>query len=365
MVFLPIVNRVSEKGEVPLWYKFITMKGKVLLTGISGFLGSHTAIQLLNKGYEVVGTLRDIKRADEIKKIIAGHTSNINNLSFAQAELSDENVWQQLTKGVDFVQHVASPFPRELPKHEDELIIPAKNGVLFILKAAAANGVKRVVITSSSSTVLYGKPKGKESGTFDETVWTDAANRDDTTPYFRSKTIAEKAAWDFIKADKSGLELVTVLPGAILGPVLENDFGTSANIVLKMLDGSMPAVPGIGFDIVDVRSVADMLIRSMEMPEAAGERFLSSAGFLSFGDVAAILKAKYPGRKIPQRILPDFLTRVLSWFEKALAPALLDLGKQRRANSNKAKRMLNWQPIDNNEAVIACAESLISLGLVK
>ncbi|OOQ61693.1 SDR family oxidoreductase [Mucilaginibacter pedocola] len=341
------------------------MKKRVLLTGISGFLGSHTAIQLLNKGYEVVGTLRDQKRAEAIKNVIAKHTEHTANLSFAQAELSDEKVWAKLCEDIDYVQHIASPFPRETPKHEDELIIPAKNGVLFILKAASAAGVKRVVLTSSSSAVLYGKPAGQESGTHDETVWTDATNKADTTPYFRSKTIAEKAAWDFIKANKSGMELVTVLPGAILGPVLEDDFGTSANIVLKMMDGSMPAIPNIGFDVVDVRSVADSLILAMEKPEAAGERFISSAGFLSFPEVSAILRSKYPGRKIPKSILPNFLTRILAWFDKALGPVLLDLGKQRRANSSKARRLLGWQPIDNREAVISCAESLIALGLLK
>ena len=341
------------------------MKQKVLLTGISGFLGSHTAIQLLDKGYLVTGTLRNLERADHIRQVIAAHTKNIANLNFAEAELSDEKIWHPLTSGMDYVQHIASPFPRELPKHEDELILPAKNGVLNILKAASANNVKRVVVTSSSGAVLYGKEKGHESGTFDERVWTDTKNLRDTTPYLRSKTIAEKAAWEFIGNDKSGLELVTLLPGAILGPVLEDDFGTSANIVLKMLDGSVPALPNIGFDVVDVRSVAEMLIRCMEMPEAANERFISSAGYVSFKEVAAILREKYPNRKIPKITLPDFLTRVFALFEKTLRPILLDLGKVRKADSSKARKILHWQPIDKKQAVLSCAESLIALGLVK
>ncbi|MCR8558980.1 aldehyde reductase [Mucilaginibacter sp. BJC16-A38] len=341
------------------------MKEKVLLTGISGFLGSHTAIQLLEKGYLVTGTLRDLKRAYEIRKIIAAHTKNADNLSFAQAELSDEAAWLQLTKGMDYVQHIASPFPRTLPKHEDELILPAKNGVLNILKAASANKVKRVVLTSSSGAVLYGKKKGKQSGTFNEGTWTDTSISKDTTPYLRSKTIAEKAAWDFIQSDKSGMELVTVLPGAILGPVLEEDFGTSANIVLKMLDGSIPALPNIGFDLVDVRSVAESLILAMEVPEAANERFISSAGYMTFKEVSTILKEKYPERKIPKMILPNFLTRLFALFDKTLQPVLLDLGHQRKVDNSKAKRILHWQPIDNREAVLSCTESLISLGLVK
>lgn len=341
------------------------MKQKVLLTGVSGFVGSHTAIQLLEKGYYVTGTLRDMKRADEIRQIITKHTAHIDNLTFAEAELSDEKTWLELSRGVDYIQHIASPFPRVLPKNDDELIIPARAGVLNILKAASVNKVKRVVLTSSSGAVLYGKEKGKESGTFDETVWTDATNLKDTLPYFRSKTIAERAAWDFIKNHKSGLELATVLPGAILGPVLESDFGTSANIVLKMLDGSIPALPNIGFDMVDVRSIANLLILAMEDPNAANERFIGSAGFLSFKDVSAILRDKYPGRKIPKLILPDFLTRIFALFDKTLQPVLLDLGKERIPDTTKAKRLLHWHPIDNKEAVLSCAESLIGLGLVK
>ncbi|MCO6492555.1 MAG: NAD-dependent epimerase/dehydratase family protein [Phaeodactylibacter sp.] len=198
---------------------------KALLTGVTGFLGSHTAIQLLNKSYQVVGTLRDMARAEEIRQVIAQHTSNIDKLSFAEADLTDAAVWPDLTKGVDYVLHIASPFPRELPKSEDDLIVPARQGALNVLSAAAKNGVKRVVLTSSTGAILYGKDRANRSGTYDETDWTDVTNRADTTPYFRSKTMAERAAWDFIEKDGSGLELVAICPGAILGPVLEKDFG--------------------------------------------------------------------------------------------------------------------------------------------
>lgn len=341
------------------------MKGKVLLTGISGFLGSHTAIQLLEKGYEVTGTLRSLDRAEAIKTMLARHTQRVDNLRFAQAELTDAQVWLDLIKGMDYVQHVASPFPRDLPKDEDELIVPAKNGVLHVLQAAAANGVKRVVLTSSSGSVMYGRPKGQESGLYDETAWTDVTNRADSTAYFRSKTIAEKAAWDFMAADTSGLELATVLPGLILGPVLEEDFGTSANVVLKLLDGSMPAVPALGFDVVDVRSVADLLLRAMEQPAAAGQRLLGTAGFLTFEQVAAILRTHFPDRKIPRRVLPNFLTRMLGWFDPTIRPVLLDLGQQRKCDNRKARQLLHWQPIDSQEAVISCAQSILDLGLVK
>ncbi|MCR5890016.1 aldehyde reductase [Hymenobacter sp. J193] len=340
------------------------MKGKVLLTGISGFLGSHTAIHLLENGYEVTGTLRSLDRAEALRTLLARHTRQVDYLRFAQAELTDEHVWRDLTKGMDYVQHVASPNPRELPKNEDELIRPAVSGVLHVLRAAAANGVKRVVLTSSSSAVMYGRPEGRESGVYDESMWTDAANRADNTAYYRSKTLAEKAAWDFMATDTSGLELSAVLPGLILGPVLEEDFGNSANAVLKLLDGSMPAVPAMGFDVVDVRSVADLLLRAMEQPAAAGQRFLGTAGFLTLAQVAALLRTRFPGRQIPRRVLPNVLTRVLSWFDPAIRPILVDLGRQRQGDNRKAWQLLHWQPLGPEQAVIACAESLLALGLV-
>lgn len=338
---------------------------KVLLTGVTGFLGSHTTIQLLEKGYSVLGTLRSMDRVNEIKEVIAQHTSHIDNLTFAQADISQKDVWNDLTKDVKYVQHIASPFPRKLPKHEDDLILPAKNGVLNILKAASANHVKRVVLTSSTGSILYGRDKNNRNGTFNETDWTNVSNRKDTTPYFRSKTIAEKTAWEFIKNDTSNLELATVCPGAILGPVLEKDFGTSANIVIKALDGSSPALPDIGFDMVDVRSVADLLIRAMESPKAANQRFIGTAGYLKFKEVAQILKSEYPNRKVPSKILPNFAVRLFSNIDPSLKPVLLDLGLTRTVDNSKAINELGWNPISTKEAVLSCAKSVFDLGLIK
>ena len=342
----------------------IENKKKVLLTGVSGFLGSHTAIQLLEKGYAVTGTLRSMKRAGEIEDMIARHTSKVGALKFAEADLLDGQIWNELTKGTDFVQHVASPFPREFPRHEQDLIRPAREGALNVLKAASSNGVKRVVLTSSIAAVMYGREKGKRSAVYNESNWTDVTNRKDTTPYYRSKTLAERAAWDFMINDKSGMELVSVCPGAILGPVLERDFGTSANMVIKMLDGSMPAFPKLGFEIVDVRSVADLLIRAMEMPRAANQRFLATAGYISFAEIATILRKAYPKRKIPSMLVPSFLVELFSMFDKTLKPILADLGATRTADHSKALHMLQWQPIPNEEAVLSCARSVIGLKIV-
>jgi dihydroflavonol-4-reductase len=335
------------------------------LTGLTGFLGSHTAIQLLESGYEVIGTLRNMDRKNAIESIIKQHTKNIEKLTIVAANLSDENIWLQLTKNIDYVQHIASPFPRELPKHENDLIFPAKQGTLNILKAAAENHVKRVVMVSSLAAVVYGKNKSELKNVFNEDDWTNEANKKDTTPYFRSKTIAEKAAWEFIKHNNSGLELTTVLPGAILGPVLEEDFGTSANTVIKILDGSSPALPKIGFDIVDVRSVADLLIKAMENPQAAGNRYIASAGYLTFKEVAQILKQQYPDRKIPVKELPNFAAWLFSIFEPSLKPILIELGVKRNTEISKAKKELQWQPLSVKEAVITCAKSVFENKITK
>lgn len=337
----------------------------VLLTGVTGFLGSHTTIQLLEKGYKVIGTLRNKQRAAEIKAVIEKHTTQIQNLSFVQADLTDVDIWSQIVRDVDYVQHIASPFPRVLPKNEEDLILPAKNGTLAILKAAAANGVKRVVLTSSVAAIVYGRPKSERNQTFTEKDWTDESQKKDSTPYFRSKTIAEKAAWEFIEKDQSGLELATVCPGAILGPVLEKDFGTSANIVIKTINGSTPALPDIGFNMVDVRSVADLLIRAMEAPQAKNQRYTSSAGYLKFKDVAQILKQAYPNRKIPQTVLPNFAVRLFSNIDPSLKPILINLSYQRKVDYAKAVNELGWKPITAEEAILACAKSVIELGIVK
>lgn len=322
------------------------------------------AIELLNRGYAVRGTLRDMGRAENTRKVIAAQTRNAEHLTFHVAELMDAPAWDAASKAVDYVMHVASPLFPKIPKHEDEMIVPARDGALNVLKAAAGNGVRRVVMTSSVAAIQYGRKAGERSGLYHEEQWTDPHDRRDTTPYFRSKTIAEKAAWDFVAGKSGAPELTTICPGAILGPVLERDFGTSASMVVKMLDGSSPAIPRIGFDVVDVRSVADLHIRAMESPVAAGERFIGSEGFLWLHEIADILRERYPQRKIPRRIMPDWLVRMFSVVEPALKPILVDLSVARKVSNAKAQRLLGWQPKPPRDAVMACAESIIDLGLV-
>ncbi len=337
---------------------------KILITGISGFLGSHTAIAALNKGYEVVGTIRDIKKAEKIKKLIAKHTNHIGKLSIAEANLLDYEIWNKLSKEVDAILHIASPFPRTLPKNEEDLVKPAKEGTLNVLQAASKNKLKKVVVTSSIGAIAYGKLNGKRKKVYDENDWTDESILNDSTPYYRSKTIAEKAAWRFIENDISGLEMVTICPGAILGPVLEEDFGTSANIVIKMMDGSTPAIPKIGFEIVDVRDVAELHLLALESSNSNGSRYVATSSFMELKQVAEVLRQEYPNRKIPKITIPNFIVRLVSVFIPELKQALIELGKSRELSSRKAREELDWNPRSAEAAALSCAKSAVDLELV-
>ena len=330
----------------------------VLITGITGFLGAHTAIAFLRKGYRVVGTLRDRTREASIRALIAEHLGAPPELSCVEIDLtSPQERWDKALRGVDYVAHIASPFPTRIPETDAEIVEPAVTGTLNVLRAATAHAVTRVIVCSSTGAAVYGRRK---VGIFTEADWTDVTNLADTTPYFRSKTLAERAAWEYVEVTAAAPELVTILPGAILGPVLEKDFGTSANIVKKMLDGSMPAVPKIGLDCVDVRSVAEAFVRAVEVPSAAGERFLCSSDYLTFADISATLKKAYPDRKVPTARLPDFLVRLFSYVDPETKPILNDLNSERRIDHTKITTMLGLEFIGKEKLILDCAASLFT-----
>lgn len=337
---------------------------KILLTGITGFIGSHTAIQLLQQGYQVRGSMRNLERAEEIKAVLAKQAP-VKHLEFVQAELTNPTDWLEATKGVDYVQHIASPLPRVIPKDENELIIPAKEGALNVLKAAEQNGVKRVVLTSSAAAIGYGHQNNNRI--FTESDWTNIEDKKDTTPYIRSKAIAEKSAWDYVKSEGVSVELTVVNPVAVMGPVLEEDFGTSALFVKKLMDGDMPGSPKLGFAIVDVRDVADMHIRAMLSTNAAGKRFIcSNEGFVWVADVAQLLGKEFPNfkSKMPKVNLPNGIVRLFSLFDQETRSIINELGVERKFDNTLAQEVLGWHPRSNNEALKATAQSLIELDLV-
>jgi dihydroflavonol-4-reductase len=338
----------------------------VLVTGGSGFIGSHCILQLLAAGHQVRTTVRSPKREADVRAMLKiGGTEPGSRLTFFTADLEKDGGWADAVKGCEFVLHVASPFPPNLPKHEDELIVPARDGSLRVLRSARDAGVKRVVLTSSFAAIGYGQKP--QAAPFNETNWTDP-NGDDVRPYVKSKTVAERAAWDFIAREGKGLELAVVNPVGVFGPVLGPDYSTSILLVQRFMDGAMPGCPQLSFGVVDVRDVADLHVRAMTDSAAKGERFLAIAGdFMSMLDIAKVLKARMgdSARRVPLRTLPNWFLRVVSLFDPAVKQITPELGKQRNATNEKARRVLGWKPRSNEEAIVATAESLIRLGLLK
>jgi nucleoside-diphosphate-sugar epimerase len=338
----------------------------VLVTGGSGFIGSHCILQLLNAGHTVRTTVRNLSREPEVRAMLKeGGVDAGDRLSFVCADLEKDAGWPDAVAGCEFVLHVASPFPLHVPKHEDELIVPAVQGTLRVLKAARDAGVPRVVLTSSFAAIGYGHPP--RTAPFTEADWTDV-NAPDIRPYVKSKTLAERAAWDFIKNEGGALALAVVNPVGVFGPALGKDFATSILIVQRMLDGKIPGVPKISFGAVDVRDVADLHLRAMTNPAAKGERFLAVAGdFVSMLEVSKILRQRLGAvaKKAPTWEMPDAEVRVAAMLNKELKQIVPELGKKKNATNEKARRLLGWSPRSNEEAIAATGESLVRLGIVK
>ena len=286
-------------------------------------------------------------------------------LSFYAADLENDAGWPAAIAGCEYVLHIASPFPSNIPKDENELIVPAREGALRVLRASRNAGVKRVVLTSSFAAIGYGH--APQSAPFTEMDWTDPGG-DDVRPYVKSKTLAERAAWDFIAREGGGLELSVVNPVGVFGPVLGPDYSTSILLVQRLMDGALPGCPRLYFGAVDVRDVADLHIRAMTFPAAKGERFLSVAGdFLAMRDIALVLKRRMgtAARRVPTRQLPNWVVRLAALRDPAVRQILPELGKPRNATSEKATRLLGWVPRSNEDAIVATAESLVRLGLLK
>ena len=339
---------------------------KVLVTGGSGFIGSHCLLQLLAAGHEVRTTVRNLSRETDVRAMLKqGGAEPGWRLTCFAADLEHDAGWADAVAGCDYVLHVASPFPQTVPKDANELIVPAREGALRVLRAARDAGVKRVVLTSSFAAIGYGH--APQSAPFDETSWTNP-NALGVQPYIQSKALAERAAWDFIAQQGGSLELSVVNPVGVFGPVLGPDYSTSILLVEKLLDGAMPGCPKMQFGIVDVRDVADLHLRAMTDPAAKGERFLAVAGdFMSMVDIAKVLRERMgaAAKRVPQRQLPNWLVRVVSLFDPAVKQILPELGKTKNATNAKAKRVLGWQPRSNDDAIAATGESLVRLGLVK
>ncbi len=338
----------------------------VLVTGGSGFIGSHCLLQLLAAGHEVRTTVRSLTREPDVRAMLkTGGAKPDDRLRFFAADLLADDGWAEAVAGCEYVLHVASPFPPTVPQDDEELIGPAREGTLRVLQAARSAGVRRVVITSSFAAIGYGhEPRDTP---FTEDDWTDPY-APEVQPYARSKTLAERAAWEFIAVEGGGLELSVVNPVGVFGPVLGPDYSTSILLAKRLMDGEVPGCPRIWFGMVDVRDVAELHLRAMTDPAARDERFLAVAGdFVSVRDIARILKDHTGAarRRVKTWQVPDWVVRLAAWRDPAIKQVLPELGRRKNATAEKARRRLGWSPRSNEEAVVATAESLDRLGLLK
>ncbi len=328
----------------------------VLVTGGSGYLGGWCLVELLRRGYRVRTTVRDLAREAEVRAALAPEVDAGGRLTVLAADLKDDAGWPQAVEGCDYVLHVASPFPPQQPKDPDELIVPAREGTLRVLAASLDAGVERIVVTSSVAAITGGdKPA---SGPLTERNWSDPDNPN-LSPYARSKTIAERAAWDFMSERGASEKLATVNPGAIIGPVLSDDHSFSLQSIERLLRG-MPGVPRIGFSFVDVRDVADLEIRAMTSPGAGGERFIATERFLWFAEVAAILRERLgeDAAKVPTRSVPNLVVRAMGLFDPSVRSIVGQLGKKTELSSEKAKARLGWSPRPSEDSIADCGRSL-------
>jgi len=327
----------------------------VLVTGGTGFIAQWCIVELLRSGYDVRTSVRALEREPVVRGAVARQVDPGDRLTFAVADLTADDGWDAAADGCRFVLHVASPLGGA-----GDLDGPARDGTLRVLRAAVAAGAERVVMTSAANTASptsYAEP-----GTTDETLWTDP-DAPGLDAYRRSKTRAELAAWELMKTAGASTTFATVLPGAVLGPTLDPANAGSVQVVGRLLRGEMPALPKIALEVVDVRDLADLHLRAMTAPQAAGERFLGTGDFLLMADIARILRAHLGDSavKVPTRTIPDFVVRRMARRKSELRGILPGLGRKNRHTTAKAESLLGWHRRPVEETIVDCARSLLAV----
>lgn len=332
------------------------MSKKVFVTGVSGYIGLHCVKTLLEKGYNVTGSVRTAEKEDEVISTLQSASVSIENLSFARLDLNSDDGWDAALTDYDFVMHLASPFTIENPKNDSDMLAPAIDGTLRVLKSAKKNKVKRVVLTSSTVAIMG----GRKTGVITSDDWTDLESKNLNT-YFKSKTLAEQAAWDFIK-NQSGdhkLELVSINPGGVFGPPLgTNVSGASMSMVVKILEGKTPLIPRMSFPMVDVRDVAYLHVAALTEPKAANQRFIATEKVgRSFQWVCQFLLDN--GYKGPStRLAPNFMLKFLSIFDREAKGMLTMLDMELSADNSKTMEVFNWKPIPFEKTLLETAEAV-------
>lgn len=339
------------------------MSDRVLLTGISGFLGSHIALQLLKAGYKVRGSVRNLNRSDEVRQTMQEHGVNTDNLEFVTLDLLSDEGWDDAMQGVKYLQHTASPFVTTMPKDEMELIRPAVEGTTRAINAALKANVKHIVLTSSMASIMYGHDNTR-TAPFSEADWTNTEA--ETNAYVRSKTFAERKAWELMDAANRHNDLSVINPSFILGPLLNNDAGTSGALVTRFLSGSLPAAPKIGFPCIDVRDVAALHVLAMISPQVAGKRLVTAANSLSMLEMAQALKKQLPSyaSKLPKFELPNWAVRLYAIFDADARSNLGELGHRKTTDSSNARELLGRDFITSKASMAAMGQSLVDQGLV-
>jgi nucleoside-diphosphate-sugar epimerase len=343
------------------------MTKTVLVTGGTGFVGTHIIFQLLQRGYNVKTTIRSLSsKSKVIDTLKFNGLTTFDDLTFVEADLSKDDNWDVAMEGCNYVLSVASPVFFNIPKDENEVIRPAVEGIIRVLKAARNAGVKRVVMTSNFGAVGFSNKNSNITTT--EEDWTNP-NEKGLSAYEKSKLLAERAAWDFIKKDGASLEFTTINPVAILGPSLSDHISGSFGLIEHLLNGSMKAIPNIPLNIVDVRDVADLHIRAMTNPKANGQRFIASAdGQISMPEIAALIKNKKPDitKNISTKTVPNWIIYLAALFNKKAKEAALLLRMSRNVSNKKAKKTLDWKPLSTNEEIIlASLDSMVKYKLIK